>query len=208
MEENKPGQDLTLFQQSMRIVMDIVAQIQWAYDGIMKEHRIDDEGLKKTICFHIVLLVWEFNNEWRKIESFPKSKNDELVKALRIISPAIHRIRIWGDGLDLVRNQFLGHPSHRDNKGKFIPIRAIFENPKVPTSFGEMLLLGKLAEIAMTWLCRLNPEDYKVCTRWLESQGKVEISKGVRTTDEIRVEISKVEVDIRNKYEEFYPGNI
>jgi len=182
--------------------MDIAAQIQWAILGLTRQkNRIDDEELKKTVCFHLLLLVWEFNAEWNRLGSLARN-DDRLQTTLRVISPAIERIRKWGIGLDRVRNQFLGHARHRDKHGRFVPIKEIFEDPLVPTAFAEMLALGKMADLATQWLLNLYPEEAKACTDWLKSQGIVKSSKGLRTLHEVNQELMDVNEEISERFHE------
>ena len=143
--------ELSSLQQSIRIIMDIGSQIQWAINGLLEDKsRFSDERLQKTVCFHTLLLVWEFNEEWKIIENM--SKDDERLRmTLSVISPAFRQIRKWGKGLDRIRNQFIAHSRHRDKQGNFVPIKEIWEDPKVPTAFAEMVFLGSLAELAMNW---------------------------------------------------------
>jgi len=180
--------------------MDIVAQIQWGINGLLRDkNRIYDEELKKTVSFHVLLLVWEFTEEWKLIELL--CKNDEHLKTtLRVVSPAVCRIRKWDKGLSRVRNQFLAHSRHRDKQGDFVPIKKIFEDPHVPTAFAEMLFLGKLAEMAMNWLCNLYPKDTKICSDWLMTQGVVKTSKGLRTLGEANDELMQVESEIKKRF--------
>ena len=191
--------ELTSFQQSMRIIMDIVSQIQWANEGLLADKsRFTDERLVKTTCFRTLLLVWEFNEEWKLIEKM--SQDDERLRtALKAISPAIRQIRKWGKGLDRIRHQFLAHSRHRDKQGNFVPIKDIFNDPRVPSAFAEMVFLGSLAEMAMNWLCNLYPKDSKACTDWIMNQGEVTESKGFRKLTDAQDELHRINSEIKER---------
>ena len=55
--------------ESIRILMDLVWQIQSAINGITRESaRVKDTELVRTVCFHVLMQVWKFKQEWKHIQ--------------------------------------------------------------------------------------------------------------------------------------------
>jgi len=184
--------DLTPLQESILILVGIKNQIEVALKSIQPKERIQDEGLKFTVCNHIQILVCSFLEEWRKLEGL--GRESEIQKTLKVASPAIDRIRRW-KGLPRVRSQLLAHP-HRTSDGTFVPAWQTFANYSAPTTYAETIVLGNCAKKATSVVLKRHAEDYRHAAAILESQALEIDNKGVRTVGEIRSELSEVDQQI------------
>ncbi|MFC2032106.1 hypothetical protein ACFLUS_01860, partial [Chloroflexota bacterium] len=72
--------NLSGMNQSIRILMDLVWQIQSSTNGITRDKaRINDIELVRTVCFHVLLQVWKFKEEWKYIQS-ALAKDDKYLQ--------------------------------------------------------------------------------------------------------------------------------
>lgn len=184
---------------SIRILMDLVWQIQSSTNAITKDQtRTSDKELIRTISFHILLQVWKFKEEWKYIQRSLAKDDKNLQKILGIISPAIERIMRCEDALDDFRNKFLAHSRAREG-GDYVPAFELLNHPKMPTTYAEMIKLGKLAEIAAQWLFNFYPDETKEAWEWLNTNIVEPRPKGVRTLGEVQVELKEIWKEIHKK---------
>jgi hypothetical protein len=155
-----------------------------------------DTDLKMTICFHVLLLVSTFMEEYKRLEKIAVNSTDnKLQSVLDALNPAIKRIRDWDKGINKVRNLVLAHPL-RDGSRRFVRMKQIFEDPLVPTSFVQMLTLGKYANLVVQGLATLYPSEAKQCWDWQEAEDFKSESRGFTNFAEANSELKKVNKEI------------
>jgi hypothetical protein len=182
-------------------------QIRWAiyppdalgnptdFDGRRDFAGMDDD-LKMTICFHALLLVSTFMEEYKRLEKIATATKDERLRiTLETLEPAISRIREWDKGLSRVRNLLLAHPL-RDGSKRFVRMKEIFADPSVPTSFAQMLTLGKYANLVVQGLATLYPSEAKQCWDWQESEDFKSEPRGITNFAEANEELKKTNKEI------------
>jgi len=187
---------LTPLQESILILLGIKNQIEVALKSIQSKERVQDEGLKFTVCNYIQILVCSFLEEWWKLERL--GTDSEIQKTLKVASPAIDRIRKW-KGLAKVRSQLLAHP-HRDSNGRFKTPWQVFARYSAPTAYGETIVLGNCANKATSVVLKRHAKEYELAFAIVESQAEEIDDKGVRTVGEIRSELIKVDQKITEQF--------
>ena len=187
---------LTALQESILILLGVKNQIEIALKSIQPKERMQDEGLKFTVCNHIQILVCSFLEEWRKLEGL--GTESEIQKTLKIASPAIDRIRKW-KGLAKVRSQLLAHP-HRALDGRFVPAWQTFANYSAPTAYAETITLGNCTRKATSIVLKRHAKDYRIAIAVLESQAEEIADTGVRTVGDIRSELREVNQQIAERF--------
>ena len=188
--------DLTPLQESILILLGIKNQIGVALKSIQPKERIQDEGLKFTVCNHVQILVCSFLEEWRKLEGL--GTESEIQKTLKVASPAIDRIRKW-KGLAKVRSQLLAHP-HRASDGSFVPAWQTFANYSAPTAYGETIVLGNCALKATSVVLKRHAKDYRIAIAILESQAEEIADTGIRAVGDIKSELREVDQQIAERF--------
>lgn len=194
--------EFTPFFESFLILSLVNNQIKWAiyppdvsgkptdFDG-RRDIQGMDVDLKMTICFHVLLLVSTFMEEYKRLEKRAvDTKDNKLQIALETLEPAVSRIREWDKGIGRVRNFFLAHP-YRDGSKRFLSMKEIFADPSVPTSFGQMLTLGKYANLVVQGLATLYPSEAKQCWDWQESEDFKSEPRGITNFAEANEELRK-----------------
>ena len=188
--------------ESIRILMDLVWQIQSAINGITKESaRVKDTELVRTVCFHVLMQVWKFKQEWKHIQRTLAKDNEYLQKVLYIVSQAMERIMRCEDALDDFRNKFLAHARSREG-GDYVPAFELLRHPKMPTAYAEMLGLGKLAEIAAQWLFNFYPNETKESWEWMDINRVEPRSKGARKLEQVKTDVVQVWGEICERAEQ------
>lgn len=191
----------TPFFESFLILSLMNNQIRWViyppeasgnptdFDGHREFLDMDDD-LKQTLCLHALLLVSSFMEEYKRLEKLAK-KDDYLLTVLEVLEPATNRIKEWSVGLQKVRNHYLAHPL-RDGSKRFITKKELFADPSVPTSYAQMLTLGKYANLVVQGLATLYPAEAKQCWGWQESQDFKSEPRGITNFTEANRELKRV----------------
>jgi len=187
---------LTPLQESILILLGIKNQIEVALKSIQPKERVQDEGLKFTVCNHIQILVCSFLEEWRRLEGL--GTESEIQKTLKVASPAIDRIKRWA-GLAKVRSQLLAHPQ-RASDGTFVPPWQTFANYSAPVTYAETIVLGNCAIKATSVVLKRHAKDYRLAFAIVESRAKEIPDKGIKTVGEIRSELSEVNQQIVEQF--------
>ena len=184
MEDKK----LTSLQESLLILAALSNRIEWALKAMVPKGRIEDKDLKFTITNHIHILLCSFLEEWKKLEAL--GGDDKIQATLRIVSPALDRIRRWR-GLPKVRSILLAH-GHRDKDGVAILPCEVFGKYNAPTAYAETILLGNCVVIAERVVLNQHQSDYQEAIKQVDKVKQDIENKGIRTVGEIKAELSKI----------------
>ena len=184
MEDKK----LTSLQESLLILAALSNQIGWALKAMISEDRIKDEDLKFTISNHVQILLCSFLDEWKRLEAL--GCDDKIRTTLKMVSPALDRIRQWG-GLRELRSMLLAHP-HRDKRGAFVWPSKVFGEHHIPTAYAEIFLLGNCVLLAVRVLLTQHQSDYQEAEQQLSNLKKDIEDKGIHTMGDIKAEFGKI----------------
>jgi hypothetical protein len=187
---------LTPLQESILILLGIKNQIEVALKSIRSKERVQDEGLKFTVCNHIQILVCSFLEEWRRLERL--GVKSEIQKTLKIASPAIDRIKQWR-GLDKVRSQLLAHPQ-RDSDGNFVPPWRTFASYSAPTTYAETILLGNCVIKATSVVLKRHAKEYRLAFAMVQSRAEDIADKGIKTVGDVKTELERIDSQIAERF--------
>jgi hypothetical protein len=198
---------LTPFVESFLILCQMNNQIHWALyppesvgnatDFVgRRDFKNMDDDLKMTICFHVLILVSSFMEEYARLEKLAKTTNDKRLQiSLETLEPALHRIKEWDKGLSKVRNFVLAHP-FRDGSKKYVTRKVIFADPLVPTNFAQMLAFGKYANLVVQGIAILYPVEAKQCWDWQELEDFKSEPRGIASIGAVEDELKIVNDEI------------
>ncbi len=180
--------NLTPFQESLLILAALSNRIEKALKAMIPEDRIEDDNLKFTITNHIHIILCSFLEEWRKLEAL--GSDDKIQATLRIVSPALNRIRQWR-GLSKVRSILLAHGHRDENKDAVLPWQ-VFKKYNAPTTYAETILLGNCSILAVKVLLTQHKSDYQEAVHQISRLEQDIEDKGIRTVGEIKAELGKI----------------
>src|SRR5205809_2216244 len=133
------------FEESLLILRGLETQLESALHALQGKALVANGDLEWTVCNHIQILLCSFLDEWKIFES--SGKDERIRDTLKIAAPALDRIRAW-TGLERVRSTLLVH-NQRDKEGNPVSTWDVFNSNKSPTAYAEILLLARLAVLAI-----------------------------------------------------------
>ena len=181
-------------QKSLLILVGIKNQLEPSLRTLVPKERIKDEDLKFTICNHIQILICNFLEEWKILES--QGKDESIRTTLQIASPAVERIRQW-KGLRKVRSRLLAH-GHREYNGRVAWAWNVFAKYKAPTAYAETILLGNCAIKAIKIALQRHRSIYKKAVSELLRLNRRIEERGIRTIGEIKEGLIKIDEKIKS----------
>ena len=136
--------------------------------------------LEWTVCNHIQILLCSFLEEWKIFESF--GKDERIRDTLKIAVPALDRIRSW-TGLERVRSTLLVH-NQRDKEGNPVSTWDVFNSNKIPTAYAEIVLLARLAVLAIRGTRERHYSEFHLAAQRLKQYHVTIKPQGIRTSQE------------------------
>jgi len=163
------------------ILRGLQTQLESALQALHAKELIANGDLQWTVCNHIQILLCSFLEEWKIFESF--AEDDERIRdTLKIAAPALDRIRAW-TGLERVRNTLLAH-NLRDKKGNPASTWDVFNSNKIPTAYAEIVLLARLAVLAMKRTRERHHSEFHLAAQRLTQYHVTIKPQGIRTSQE------------------------
>lgn len=172
--------DLTSLQEMLLILNLLRVKIKSCVQSFDR-YKYSDEDIKWTLSQKMQIDIASFLEEWKRLEGCGK-KDSDVRDTLILCAETVRRIRSWPD-LESHRNTMLAHPS-RDKAFNYniTDLNQRFYNAKVPTTYAEILLLAKLANLAISvvlarhsngWACakRAMKEKYHTDTNEMPIRG-------------------------------------
>ncbi len=171
----------TPFEESLLNLRRIQTQLDSALRAFHGKELVANGDLEWTVCNHIQILLCSFLEEWKIFESFAKD-SERIRDTLKIAVPALDRIRAW-TGLERVRNTLLAH-NLRDKKGNPVSIWDVFNSNKIPTAYAEIILLARLAVLAIRRTREPHYSEFHLAAQRLTQYHVTIKPQGIRTSHE------------------------
>jgi hypothetical protein len=168
------------FEESLLILKGLETQLESALRALHGKELMANGDLKWTVCNHIQILLCSFLDEWKIFESF--GKDERIRDTLKIAAPALERIRAW-TGLERVRSTLLVH-NLRDKEGNPVSTWNVFNSNKIPTAYAEIVLLARLAVLAIRETRERHYSEFHLAAQRLTQYHVTIKPQGIRTSQE------------------------
>jgi hypothetical protein len=183
---------LNKIQEIVLTLAKIRHQIEITLSAYEKGNKSEEE--KYVIYGQILISICSFLDEWKRFESL-RNMHTEAQYAIEIAVPAIKRIKKW-PGMSKIRNSFLAHPS-RDSKKQVVWAWDLANNYNFPTTYAEIILLGKCCVLACRAVIDCNKDQYNKGVAEVKKEKQPIDKKGISTTSELEVEYKRIDEEMQ-----------
>ena len=178
-----PSQESLIILTAIRNQIERVVLAFYNADGSELSAR-PDRLADLRLCFfsqnYLQILLSSFLEEWGRFSALAKDNRD-VRETLKQTQPAMAQFKKW-PSLRNVRSQLLAHP-FRDKKGKLALAWDVLRSSRAPTTFGETLLLGFCALMAVDRIKARHENEHKAAEAILLQQDRSVPEKGIATAE-------------------------